>query len=165
MEEINKTPLVFISYSWDSEEHMKWVRKLAEDLVKNGVDIRLDQWKNQLGADIAYFMDESGRRADRVLCILTPSYKERANELIGGVGYEYRNITAEMYADVKTTKFIPILREGTFEESDPTALLGRITLDMRDDSKYEEKFEELLRDLFDKPKYKKPELGTPPLFD
>jgi len=157
--------LVFLSYSWDSEAHKDWVRKLAEKLVKKGVDVRLDQWENNYGSDITYFMDESGRIADRVICILTPGYKERANELIGGVGYEYRNMTAEMYANVKTIKFIPVLRKGSFTESVPMALFGRVTLDMRDDSKYEEKFEELLRDIFDKPKYKKPELGTPPKFD
>lgn len=165
MEETKKTPLVFISYSWEDEEHQEWVRKLAEDLVKNGVDVRLDVWDNRNGSDIAHFMDESGRIADRVLCILTPIYKEKANELIGGVGYEYRNMTAEMFADVKTTKFIPVLRKGNHNESTPTALSGRVTVDMRDDSKYEENLEDLLRDIFDKPQYTKPELGTPPKFD
>lgn len=134
----NKTPLVLISYSWESDEHQEWVRKLAEDLVKNGVDARLDKWENKNGSDIPHFMDESGRIADRVLCILTPIYKEKANELIGGVGYEYRNMTAEMFADVKTIKFIPVLRKGNYKESAPIALSARVTVDMRDDSKYEE---------------------------
>ena len=165
MKETEKTPLIFISYSWEGEEHQKWVRTLAENLVNNGVDVRLDIWENKNGSDIAHFMDESGRIADRVLCILTPIYKEKANELIGGVGYEYRNMTAEMYANVKTIKFIPILRKGSYEESVPTALFGRVTVDMTDDSKFEEKLEDLLRDIFDKPKYPKPELGTPPKFD
>lgn len=165
MEQKQKIPLVFISYRWESEEHNEWVRNLAEDLVKNGVDVRLDQWDNKKGADIAHFMDKSVRIADRVLCILTPSYKEKADELLGGVGYEYRNMTAEMYADVKTIKFIPILRKGSFTESFPTALSTRVTVDMRDDTKYKEMLEDLLRDIFDKPKYEKPELGTPPEFD
>ena len=157
--------MIFISYSWEGEEHQEWVRTLAENLVNNGVDVRLDIWENKNGSDIAHFMDESGRIADRVLCILTPIYKEKANELIGGVGYEYRNMTAEMYANVKTIKFIPVLRKGSYEESVPTALFGRVTVDMTDDSKFEEKLEDLLRDILDEPKYPKPELGTPPKFD
>lgn len=165
MEETRKTPLVFISYSWEDDEHQNWVRRLAEDLVNNGVDVLLDIWENKNGSDIAHFMDGSGRLADRVLCILTPTYKKKANELTGGVGYEYRNMTAEMYANVKTIKFIPVIRKGSYEESSPTALSGRVTVDMTDDSKYEEKLEELLRDILDKPKYIKPELGIPPKFD
>lgn len=164
MEEKKITPLVFISYSWESEVHWNWVRKLAGDLVKNGVDVLLDQWDNKSGSDIAHFMDKSGRIADRVLCILTPTYREKANDLIGGVGYEYRNMTAELFANVNTIKFIPVLRKGTFEESVPVALLGRVAVDMREDSKYEENLEDLLRDILDKPKYKKPELGPPPKF-
>lgn len=85
--------------------------------------------------------------------------------MIGGVGHEYRNMTAEMYDNVKTIKFIPVLREGSFMESFPTALLGRVTVDMRDDKKYKEMLEDLLRDIFGKPKYEKPKLGTPPKFD
>ena len=165
MEETKKTPLVFISYSWEGDEHQNWVRKLAEDLVKNGVDVRLDIWENRNGSDIPHFMDESGRMADRVLCILTPYYKEKAEELKGGVGYEYRNMTAEIFINVKIIKFIPVLKKGNYQESLPTALSGRVTVDMRDDSKYEENLEELLREFFEIPKYPKPELGTPPKFD
>lgn len=37
-------PKVFVSYSWDSEDHKTWVRELSERLIKNGIDVRLDQW-------------------------------------------------------------------------------------------------------------------------
>lgn len=168
MEKNNKTPKVFISYTWDKDNpnHEIWVMKLATDLRKNGVDAILDKFENRSGADLPHFMDASVRDADRVLCIITEKYTEKANDLIGGVGYEYRDMTAEMYEDVKTNKFIPILRKGSFnKESIPTALFGRVAIDMRDDSKYEEGLEEILRDLFNKPKYKKPPLGPAPNFD
>ena len=165
MEKNKKTPLVFISYRWEGEEHNNWVRKLAEDLVYNGVDVHLDQWDVKKGADFVHFMDKSDKVADRVICILTPSYKKSADELIGGVGYEYHNMTAQMYADVKTIKFIPVLRKGTIKKSVPIALSGRVIVNMTDDTNYKEMLEDLLRDIFDKPKYKKPKLGTPPTFD
>ena len=165
MEETKLAPFVFISYSWEDEFHNSWVRKLAEDLVANGVEVRLDQWENKYGDDIPRFMDESGRTADRVLCILTPTYCEKANNLLGGVGYEYRNMTAVMFYNVKTNKFIPVLRKGTFDISFPTALSGRMALDMRCDKEYEDKLKSLLREIFNEPPYPKPKLGPRPKFD
>ena len=34
-------PRCFISYSWDSDSHKDWVRKLAEHLQSSGVDVYL----------------------------------------------------------------------------------------------------------------------------
>lgn len=165
MEDDKTNPLVFISYSWDNEEHEKWVRQLACDLMKNGIDVRLDQWENKIGSDIPYFMDDSTIKAERVLCILTPNYKEKADQRKGGVGYEIRNMTAQIFADVITNKFIPVLRKGTPKDAIPIALSGRVFIDMRDDSTYNNRLIEILREVFSKPKYTKPELGVPPIFD
>ena len=38
-----KSPHVFVSYSHDSDAHKQWVRRLAEDLTRNGVETTLDQ--------------------------------------------------------------------------------------------------------------------------
>ena len=165
MDNNSKSPLVFISYSWDNKTHESWVRQLASDLMTNGIEVRLDQWENKNGDDIPHFMDESGAIAERVLCILTPTYKVKASQLIGGVGYEYRNMTAEIFSNVLTNKFIPVLRKGAPEEAIPVALRGRVYVDMRDDSKYNEKLEDILRDIYNKPKHPKPKLGIPPKFN
>lgn len=37
-------PKLFISYSWSSSEHEEWVLELAENLIKDGIDIALDKW-------------------------------------------------------------------------------------------------------------------------
>jgi hypothetical protein len=42
--EPSKSPRVFISYSWESEDHKSWVRYLGERLYKAGIEARLDQW-------------------------------------------------------------------------------------------------------------------------
>ena len=39
IEERQKNPKVFFSYSWDNDEHRFWVLKLASDLIKNGIDV------------------------------------------------------------------------------------------------------------------------------
>jgi len=40
-------PTVFISYSWDSEEHENWVVFLAAKLRENGVDATIDKFETQ----------------------------------------------------------------------------------------------------------------------
>jgi hypothetical protein len=39
IEERQRSPVVFFSYSWDDERHKLWVLKLASDLIKNGIDV------------------------------------------------------------------------------------------------------------------------------
>ena len=156
---------VFISYSWDNEGHKDWVRTLAEELVVKGVYVILDQWDLELGALLPNFMEKSISEADKVIIIMTPNYKKKANKLVGGVGYEYSIITSEIFANIPTNKFIPVLKEGSFQDSFPTALSGRVSIDMRKDEDYEKGFEAILRVVFNKPKYPKPPLGQVPKFD
>jgi len=40
---------VFISYSWDSEAHKEWVLNLANNLIKNGIGVLLDQYDPSAG--------------------------------------------------------------------------------------------------------------------
>ena len=155
-----KRPKVFISYSWDGKEHEEWVLKLAEDLrCKNGIDIILDKWEMKLGKPLTHFMAHAVTDSDRVICVMTPNYKKKTDNLEGGVGVEYSIISAEIQKNIKTEKFIPLFRSG---DDVPTFLAGRDYIDMRDDNKYNETIEDLVRDIFDKPKYKKPELGPMP---
>lgn len=162
-EETMKRPLVFISYSWDDKEHEDWVLKLAKDLrCNNGIDIILDKWDMKLGKPLTHFMSHAVTDSDRVICVMTPNYKKKTENLVGGVGVEYSIITAEIQKDIKTEKFIPLFRKG---EEIPTFLAGRDYIDMRDDNKYGEAIEDLVRDIFNKPKYKKPELGAIPKLD
>jgi len=67
-------PKVFISYSHDSQQHKEWVLGLASALRTNGIDAKLDQWDLSPGQDIAAFMAEGIRTADRVLLICTSPY-------------------------------------------------------------------------------------------
>ena len=158
-------PKVFISYSWDSEEHKKWVLNLASKLRENGVDVILDQWDLQKGGSlIPNFMQQSVMNADRVLCILTQNYKEKTDNLNGGVGCEYSILSADIASNLTTNKFIPILRQGDSATSIPIILKGRFRYDMQDDAKFNETFNSLLRDLYNIPVNPKPALGNKPDF-
>ena len=160
-------PKVFISYSWDSKEHQKWVLDFATKLCKNGIDVILDQWEisNKGGSLIPDFMIKSVSSAERVLCIMTPNYKLKTDKLEGGVGFEYSILSSEIADDIKTIKFIPILRVGDEKTSTPVLLNKRIGYFMREEDDFESAFTNLLRDLYGEPKIVKPALGKKPKFD
>ncbi|WP_197151311.1 toll/interleukin-1 receptor domain-containing protein [Synechococcus sp. CBW1108] len=79
-----QNPSVFISYSHDSDSHKDWVYQLACELVKNGVEVTLDQWDIQLGSNIHKFMEKGLTNADRVLVVCTDNYNTKSNEGLGG---------------------------------------------------------------------------------
>lgn len=154
-------PKVFISYSWDSEVHKKWVLDLAIKLRENGIDAILDQWELELGKPIPNFMENSLAKSDRVICVITPNYYNRTIEPNGGVGYEYSIISAEIMERIDTQKFIPLLKEGG-NENIPKSLKGRTYIDMRKDNSFKDRLEDLLRDIYKEPKNKKPPIGKKP---
>lgn len=159
---------IFISYSWSSPEHEKFVIELAEDLVESGVDVVIDKWDLQNGQDSLSFMesminDDSIRK---VLIISDKVYAEKANNRAGGVGTETQIISPEIYASATQTKFVMVTTQKDEEGRHhvPIFYKGRIFIDMTDASLYSDGLEKILRWVYDKPVYKKPELGKRPLF-
>ena len=139
--------LISISYSWDNEGHKVWVKKLADDLESNGIEVVLDQKNLSLGEQLTTYMEKSILKADRVLCILTPAYKEKCDERKNGAGYEASIISSKMLQNVLTSKFIPVLRTGDWNESSPVFLEGRKGINMKNDDDYEKKLKELIDDI------------------
>ena len=92
--ELAKVPSAFISYSWDSDEHKKWVRELAIQLRAQGIDVILDQWHTAPGDQLPAFMERAIRENDFVLIVCTPKYKDKSDSRSGGVGYEGDIMTA-----------------------------------------------------------------------
>lgn len=137
---------VFISYSWDSDEHRQWVRKLADNLQSNSIRIVYDQ-NTHYGTPLLNFMNKGIREADRVLIIGTPHYLQRSKNSGTGCKFEDYIVTEEIFNNVDTTKFIPILRSGDFQESFPSLIANRKGLDFSDDTKFSESLNELIREL------------------
>ncbi|MDA2051621.1 SEFIR domain-containing protein [Bacillus cereus] len=159
---------VFISYSWTTEEHEEWVLNLATRLRENGVDIILDKWDLKDGQDIYAFMESMVRaeETDKVLVICDKGYKERANLRKGGVGTETQIISPQIYEDVKQEKFIPIIaeRNEVGEAYIPTYMSTRKYIDLSSPDNFETAYEALLRNLYERPQYRKPALGNAPSF-
>ncbi len=121
---------VFISYAWESEEHREWVKALANRLLSDGIDAVLDQYDLELGDRLPQFMEKSVRSSDYVLIVCTPTYKQKADERIGGVGYEGHIISGELFSQRNERKFIPVLKEGSVKDSIPTFLEGKLAIDL-----------------------------------
>ena len=157
-------PVVFISYSWDSEEHQEWIQKLSADLrEKFRVYTLLDKY-NRGGQDLITFMRNGLKTADRVLIIGTPKYKEKIDRTSGGAKFEDQVITVELYHEMDTHKFIPVLREGSFAESFCELMETRVGYDMRNDAQYDQKLQELAADIWGCPMTLAPALGPKPNF-
>ncbi|WP_394888285.1 SEFIR domain-containing protein [Clostridium butyricum] len=167
VEEKNKR--VFISYSWTNAPHEKWVLELAERLVSDGVDVILDKWDLKQGQDKYAFMESMVQDAtiDKVLIICDRGYKEKADIREGGVGTETQIITPALYGKVAETRYIPIIAEegeNAFDEYMPNYIKSRIGIAMSSPSTYLKGYEELLRVIYDKPRFVKPKLGKKPSF-
>lgn len=162
MDELSKK--VFISYSWVVQER---VIELAERLLSNGIDVVLDVYDLKEGQDKYAFMEQSvaDSSIDKVLIICDKSYAEKADIRSGGVGDETVIISPEVYGQVKQEKFIPIAFEADENGKAyiPQYLKSRIYIDLTtEDDRYEVEYEKLLRNIFEKPIYKKPALGKKP---
>lgn len=155
-------PSVFISYSHDSEEHRDWVLRLATDLRAWGVDAVLDQWDLRLGEDLPSFMTRGISDATRVILVCTEEYVGKANEGSGGVGYESLIITAGIYKDTATAKFLPVVRQDGAEARLPQFVEGRFYVDFSHDASYSDRLEDLVREIHGTPSSSKPPLGVNP---
>lgn len=141
------TPSAFISYSWDDEPHKEWVRKLAERLRADGVNVTLDRWETVPGDQLPAFMERAIRENQFIVIICTPRYKSRSDAREGGVGYEGDIMTAEVMTQQNHRKFIPVLRSGTWPAATPSWLAGKYYLDLRGDPYSERDYEDLVRTL------------------
>jgi hypothetical protein len=160
-----KPMTAFISYSWDNEAHKSWVRGLADQLQRNGIQTILDQYDLEIGQDRFRFMETSVRKAGVVLCVCTPDYVERANERQKGVGVETSLITPRFFEENKAKQFIPIIRVKNVGASPtPDYMAALIFVDFSNDADFSLRMEELLRHLHRQPKVKKPPLGPVPSF-
>ena len=122
----------------------------------------MDQWELGPGVDKNRFMEKSVREADYVILVCTPKYADKANERRGGTGYENTIISGELYYQNSTSKFVPIIRSGSYELSLPSYLKSRIAVDFRDNSRFNASLEELLRKFHDAPRYAQPPIGPKP---
>jgi hypothetical protein len=156
MSPAEKSPRVFLSYSWDDEQHCIWVRHFAERLVDFGLDVRLDQWHARPGIRLPQFMEQEVASADFIVAVCTPKFAHKANARTGGAGYEQQIVTGQLVRGKLENRVIPVLRSGDLDTSIPTYLEGTLAIDLRDDARLTEAVEEVARAALDRPRYAPP---------
>lgn len=168
MTTIAAAPKAFVSYSWSSETHEAWVVDLATRLVQDGVEVVLDKWDLKVGHDANAFMETMVTDASvtKVLLVCDRIYAEKANSRLAGVGKEAQILTREIYERVDQDKYAALITE---RDTDGKAIIpayygGRRFIDFSQPELAETGYEELLRWIFDKPRYVKPKLGQAPAF-
>lgn len=162
-----ENPKVFISYSWHPEKNKIWVQRLAERLIQDGVNVKLDVWDLKHGHDKYVFMEQMVKDSDikKVLVICNEDYTRKADDRTGGVGTESTIMSSDIYSLAEQTKFIPILVEKkNGEPCLPTFLKSRMYIDMSSNDIYELGYDQLLRDIYEKPLLRKPALGKMPSY-
>ena len=162
-----ENPKVFISYSWHPEKNKIWVQRLAERLIQDGVNVKLDVWDLKHGHDKYVFMEQMVKDPDikKVLVICNEDYARKADDRTGGVGTESTIMSSDIYSLAEQTKFIPILAEKkNGEPCLPTFLKSRLYVDMSSNDIYELGYNQLLRDIYEKPLLRKPALGKMPSY-
>jgi hypothetical protein len=148
---------IFISYSWEELEHNDWVLQLANRLTKDGINVTFDRYDLGIGDNIPVFMENAVEKANKVLIVLTPKYKEKADKREGGVGYEYSLINFDLFQKLASNdKILPILRKGSFDQSIPKILRQYFICDMRDDIPFERNYSELFSSILGKKPVERP---------
>jgi hypothetical protein len=161
-------PRVFISYSWSSPGHRERIRKWAERLMNDGIDVVLDVWDLKEGDDKYAFMEKmvTDESVTHVLVFSDSVYAVKADSRKSGVGTESQIISQEVYSKVQQSKFIPIVCEldESGEPCLPTFFKARIWIDFASLEAANENWEQLIRSLHGKPAHEKPALGKPPVY-
>ena len=124
---ICKPHSVFISYSWDSDEHKEWVMKLAEIIAKSNVQVVIDENDFLFGDPLPQMMEEAISKCEYVLFVCTPNYKKKSDSHKGGVYYEDTIIGGEIYEQQNHRKFIPVFCDDkNLPDSTPKWATGKL---------------------------------------
>jgi len=152
---------VFISYSWDSEDHLRTVLALSNRLRSEGIDCVLDQYEESPPEGWPRWMDRKIRDARCVLMICTKTYYKRVmgEEVAAkglGVKWEGGLIYQHIYnAGAINTKFIPVLLRPQDRAFIPTPLQGATNYRVDTEDGYNRLYSRLLN----RPRVEKPKLG------
>ena len=157
---------IFISYSWKPVSNKIMVTELAERLTNDGIHVILDDWDLKEGQDKYHFMEQmvNDESVDKVLLVCNREYAQKANMKKGGVGIESLIVSDEIYNQVEQTKFIPVVMEYDNDKPClPTFIKTRIYIDLSNEEVYEENYEKLIRNIYNKPVSKRPPIGKMPV--
>jgi hypothetical protein len=121
---------VFITYSWDSEEHIEKVLSFTNLLRDEGFDAEMDKLhtQNETATDFYKMMHQAMTDYEKVIVVLSKGYKEKAENFRGGVGNEYNLILRDI--ETQKNKYILVSFEPISDEIIPLNFKGRHIFDL-----------------------------------
>ncbi len=151
----------FICRVWEDDIHHPnniFTLKLREDLIKAGIDVRLDQFNLLTGKSIRKYIKQISNPDFFIILLLTPKLKQRVIEKKGWIFDEV--ILIEQRLRIGNNFYVPLLIEGDPESSipdtlNPTDLLHK---DFRNSAMYHQNFLEILREKLLQPRLLNPNL-------
>lgn len=154
---------VFVTYSWDSQEHKDWVGKLASALdEQTDIHVVLDQFDLLNDMDKNAFMEEAITTSQFVIVVASRGYEAKANARKGGVGIE-TSMNAErswrQLASTGRSNTVVVLRE---KDSTPRYLKQQFHVDFTDDATWNKSVAELLRTVRSQPMLARPAKAEKP---
>ncbi|MCK6252338.1 SEFIR domain-containing protein [Pseudomonas fragi] len=149
---------VFITYSWDSEDHKKWVQALATDLDEyEELHVTVDVFDLDNFSDKNHFMEKAVQESDIIIVVSTEKYRLKADDRTGGVGIETYLTTIRHWEESDhggTSKIIVASREPY---STPFYLKGKFRVDFHNDDLYQKSLSFLLKALTGTSRVSRPE--------
>lgn len=146
----------FISYSWDSEEHNKWVTKLACELINNGIEVLLDKFEVFAGSNLEKYMSDGLTSAKWIICVCSDGYNIKTNIEETGVGQE-----TQLIQKLELNEYVvPILKNNSKKELSKH-FKGKCYIDF-DNNEYINVLQELIERIYGTKQKLKPSLGKNP---
>jgi hypothetical protein len=142
---------VFVTYSWESEEHNEKIIAFTNFLRDNGFNAKMDKMiiQEETAKDFKVMMHKAMTDYRKVVVVLSSGYKEKAEQFKGGVGNEYTLILKDI--EENPNKYILVSFEGHKKEIVPLFFKDREIINLSENS--EEEKRKLFAKLLDKKLY------------
>lgn len=149
---------IFITYSWDSDEHKDWVQKLATDLDEyTELHVTCDIFDLDNFSDKNHFMEKAINESDVIVVVSTKKYKQKADERQGGVGIETYLTTIRHWEESENGGSSKIVVASREKYSAPNYLKGKFRVDFHEDDLYSKSLSFLIKSVTQQSRIKRPE--------
>ena len=146
---------IFITYSTKDSD---WVTSLANRLeAEDNFHVIWDQYDIDNRDDHYKYMDDSIMGADYILVICTPDYKKRADDQLGGVGYETQILKPYNHKQITQNQKSNLIPLEVTPDCLPIYLTGRNPISFIRDDDFEKSYQNLVKTLNDNAKTTRPQ--------
>ncbi|RQO36707.1 hypothetical protein DBR39_16640 [Chryseobacterium sp. KBW03] len=128
---------VFVTYSWDNEEHQEKVHAFTNLLRDNGFHAEVDKMliQSETAKDFKVMMHKGITDYNKVIVVLSEGYKTKAENFIGGVGTEYSLILKDL--EENPNKYILVSFDGRENSIIPLFFKAREIINLKENNESE----------------------------